>query len=115
MALKLPVRKPVAVAAPAPKIVTPAKGASTTLVPKKEIPPPEEKSSVTATVRLTASLNDMCKEMQIIYEDDRSEILKKAIRLLYGASTAKDSTLTLTLADGSKNTVVVMKNGKAML
>ena len=107
MALKLPVRKLVAPVKP----VIP----ETKLVEKKPRATGEEKVTASATVRLNSSLATMCEEMQETFEENRSEVIKKAIRLLYSVSTAASATLIVTNADGTKNTVRLMDNGKSML
>lgn len=95
--------------------VPPRPAAPLPKVAKEEPTERKKASSTTATVRLSDGDVMRADELQAIFQTNRGAVIKEGIKLLHKASTAQDAVLHITRADGTKDTVVIVKSGNVML
>lgn len=108
--MALAIKKPGALKPPVvvPKLVPKVVPASAPIV----APEPKAKGETkTVTVRMQSSHLDMLEEIQSIAECDRSEAIKRAVRLLHTALSGHDAHLIVSDAAGAKQTVPLMNKG----
>ena len=120
MALKIPVKKPAV--APIKTIgfgVRPlnSMAAREAAKEKKANPIMEEPSRETGdpktvSVRLPPSHFAMLEDIKSVAECDKSEAIKKSLRLMANALSAHSSVLTLTDSNGNETTIPIMVRGR---
>jgi hypothetical protein len=121
MVLRLPPAKPVNSIRVAPTSVTqrPAAGAKRLTVSNVGTPAPYDrklpdvtnKNDKAISIRLSGQHREYLTESMKVLDSDRSEAMRRAIRLLRLALSGHNAVLTVTDRNGKVNTYNVMKDG----
>ncbi len=104
--------KPAAVAAVRQVVAATAAAANAKPAPKAAAPEPERKPK-SITIRMPDNHTTMLEEVMGRLECDKSEAVKRGIRLSHNVFTAKEAKLTITGDDGQTTTTILVKNGVA--
>jgi len=104
-----PIRRPLPVARPVASVSTAVAGRN----PINDQPAvKEEGETKTVSVRFPPSHHALLEEVKAIAECDKSEAVKRGLRLLHNALTSRDAMLHLTDGNGNKTVIPIMRNGR---